>query len=86
MFVNKRVITIIRIYLVKSIFQRINYVNLDLDHTADVQLHAWGCSIKDAFENIVPCMFNYMTDLSMFEINPNKTIEIDVKGSFFFFI
>ena len=51
----------------------------DLDHTADVQLHAWGPTITDAFENIVPCMFNYMTDLSIVEIKSEKTLNIDVQ-------
>ena len=32
-----------------------------LDHTADVQLHSWGASLDEAFQNIIPCMFNYMT-------------------------
>lgn len=39
-----------------------------LDHTADVQLHAWGVTLKGAFENIIPCMFNYITDLAVIEI------------------
>lgn len=34
-----------------------------LDHTADVQLHAWGDSLKEAFEKVALCMFNYMTPL-----------------------
>lgn len=34
-----------------------------LDHTADVQLHAWGDSLKEAFEQVALCMFNYMTPL-----------------------
>ena len=39
-----------------------------LDHTADVQLHAWGANLQAAFEHIVPCMSNYMTDLSTVEV------------------
>lgn len=51
-----------------------------LDHTADVQLHAWGATLELAFSNIIPCMFNYMTDLSTVEIQEDKIIEFEVKG------
>lgn len=51
-----------------------------LDHTADVQLHAWGESMEKAFENIIPCMFNYMTDLSTVAINPDNFVEFTVSG------
>ena len=52
----------------------------DLDHTADVQLHCWGKNLSDAFANMVPCMFNYMTDLSTVTMNAEKVIEFTVKG------
>lgn len=51
-----------------------------LDHTADVQCHSWGKTLKDAFENMGPCMFNYMTDLSTVAIDESKTILIEAKG------
>ena len=51
-----------------------------LDHTADVQLHAWGATLELAFSNIIPCMFNYMTDLNTVIIQENKSIEFEVKG------
>ena len=52
-----------------------------LDHTADVQCHSWGESLKHAFENMAPCMFNYMTDLALVKEDPTSTEEvIEVKG------
>ncbi|XP_049283224.1 protein archease-like [Anopheles funestus] len=39
-----------------------------LDHTADVQLHAWGETLKEAFEQCGMAMFGYMTELPTVEI------------------
>ena len=40
-----------------------------LDHTADVQLHAWGPTIKEAFEQCAKAMFGYITELGMLTSN-----------------
>jgi hypothetical protein len=53
---------------------------LDLDHTADVQCHSWGATMTAAFENMAPCMFNYMTDLVKVEEDPEETVEMKVEG------
>ena len=50
----------------------------DLDHTADVQCHSWGKSILEAFENMAPCMLNYMTDIML--VNPDESIQLEVRG------
>ncbi|XP_055609817.1 protein archease-like [Uranotaenia lowii] len=45
-----------------------------LDHTADVQLHAWGETLKEAFEQCGMAMFGYMTELETVDIS--KCFEI----------
>lgn len=55
-----------------------------LDHTADVQLHAWGSTLEEAFGHVAECMFNYMTDLSVVEVDftdPARRVEVNVSGN-----
>ncbi|KAK5647156.1 hypothetical protein RI129_002048 [Pyrocoelia pectoralis] len=60
-----------------------------LDHTADVQLHAWGNSLKEAFEQCGIAMFGYMTNLSTVEVQAVHTIEAsghDLESLLFHFL
>lgn len=51
-----------------------------LDHTADVQIHAWGNSIEESFEQVAMGMFAYMTDIDRIENRDMKQIDIKVEG------
>ncbi len=49
-----------------------------LDHTADVQLHAWGATLKESFEQVALSMFAYMTEIS--KVEKLKTVTIEAEG------
>eukprot|EP01031_Cornospumella_fuschlensis_P027242 gene27242-32912_t len=51
-----------------------------LDHTADVQCHAWGSSMIEAFEHMGECMINYMTDVLLIDVDPDEDLQITVSG------
>lgn len=49
-----------------------------MDHTADVILHSWGRSLKEAFEQVCVCFFSYMTELDSVELG--TSVEVEASG------
>lgn len=49
-----------------------------LDHTADIQIHAWGVDMNAAFASCAVGMFGYMCHLN--EISNDLEVEISVSG------
>lgn len=48
-----------------------------LDHPADVQIHAWGDSLKEAFEQAAVALYGYMTEIDKVDITGRQEIEAD---------
>lgn len=50
-----------------------------LDHTADVQIHAWGDDLKETFENAAIAMTAYITDINKVDIVTKETINVEAE-------
>lgn len=60
-----------------------------LDHPADVQIHAWGDNLREAYEQAVMGMFGYMTEIETVEMLEVREVEAegdDLLGLLFHFL
>ncbi|RXG73011.1 Protein archease-like [Armadillidium vulgare] len=60
-----------------------------LDHTADVQIHSWGDTLKEAFEQSAVAMYGYMTEIDTVDIKEKQEIEVeqdDMQNMLFHFL
>jgi len=48
-----------------------------LDHTSDIQIHSWGDSLEEAFEQSAMGMFGYMTDIERVDNLGSEEIEAE---------
>ncbi|XP_063847294.1 LOW QUALITY PROTEIN: uncharacterized protein LOC135092620 [Scylla paramamosain] len=59
-----------------------------LDHLADVQLHAWGANLQEAYEQAATAKFGYMTEIDTVEMTRVQEVEAetnDLQGFLFHF-
>lgn len=45
-----------------------------------MQFHVWGNTFVNALEHMALCMFNYITDISTINIDPQESIEYEVEA------
>lgn len=60
-----------------------------LDHTADVQIHAWGDTLTEAFQNGAIAMMAYITDIKQVEVKDKEVLEVvgsDLNGLLYRFL
>lgn len=60
-----------------------------LDHTADVQIHAWGEDLRETFENAAVAMTAYITDIKAIEISQKESFRVeseDLQGLLYRFL
>ena len=60
-----------------------------LDHPADVQIHAWGADLREAYEQAATAMFGYMTEIETVEMKEVREVEAeadDLQGLLFHFL
>lgn len=51
-----------------------------LDHTADVQLHSWAPTLKEAMELVCVAMFGYITELDKVEEDDSMEVTVEASG------
>ena len=50
------------------------------NHTADIQIHAWGASLSEALSEVVQSMIGYMVKLDNVEIDKKESKRVSAQG------
>ena len=67
-------------YECTSLIGRNVFLGIDLDHTADIQVHAWGTTLEESFTQCAYALFDYMTERSAVEEEAALTENIEIVG------
>ncbi|KAJ8609077.1 hypothetical protein CTAYLR_010241 [Chrysophaeum taylorii] len=52
-----------------------------LDHTADVQFHAWGANLEAALSALGNCFFDYVTERETIDVDDESAQSFEVSGT-----
>lgn len=64
----------LNVKLFHSLFPNCNHNNIVLPHTADVQIHAWGSSLREAFIGAAHGLYECMTPEHHLHIHPTTKL------------
>ena len=66
-----------KLIITPSLSTSFSSFNLDLDHTADIQVHSWGINLEEAFVNTSHAMLDYMYERESVKEEMEANIEVE---------